>query len=143
MKSSLASLSLALLLSAGFGIAQAAPADEAAPRTSCPLSQSAAPAAPAVSPADMARIDAALQAGRITPYEAGRLMRQQWELAQFQRGFLEGTPGAAPAAGGCGGGNIDLKPLGDMARSGMQTASTLMRSLIKETERLVQDKSPL
>ena len=140
MKSSLTSLSLALLLSAGFGIAQAAPADEAAPRTSCPLSQSAAPA---VSPADMARIDAALQAGRITPYEAGRLMRQQWELAQFQRGFLEGTPGAAPAAGGCGSGNIDLKPLGDMARSGMQTASTLMRALIKETERLVQDKSPL
>lgn len=142
MKSPLVSVTLAILLSTAFGVAQSAPIEEAAPRSTCPLSQ-AAPAAPAVSAADMARIDSALRAGRITPYEAGRLMRQQWELAQFQRGFLEATPGAAPAAGGCGGGNLDLSPLGDMARSGMQTASTLMRALIKETERLVQDKSPL
>ena len=35
----------------------------------------------------MARIDTALRNGQITPFEAGQLMRQQWEIAQFQRGY--------------------------------------------------------
>jgi hypothetical protein len=143
MKSPLTTLSLALLLSTGLGVAQAAPVEASSTAgNTCPLTQKAAADAPTASAAEMARIDAALRAGRITPYEAGRLMRQQWELAQFQRGFLEG--GAEPGSnGGCGVGNLDLKPLGDMAKSGLQTASTLMRALIKETERLMQDKAPL
>jgi hypothetical protein len=143
MKSPLTSLTLALLLSTAFGVAQAAPADQPAPQSSCPLSQKAAPAMPSASAEEMARIEAALRAGRITPYEAGRLMRQQWEMAQFQRGFLEGAPGVTRTPGGCGGGSLDLSAMGDMARNGMQTASTLMRALIKETEKLVQDKAPL
>ncbi len=89
----------------------------------------------------MAKIDTALRNGQITPYEAGRLMRQQWEMAQFQRGFLETAP-TTKGSGGCGSNlGVDLAPLGEMAKSGMQTASTLMRALMKETERLVQEKS--
>jgi hypothetical protein len=89
----------------------------------------------------MARIEAALRNGQITPYEAGQLMRQQWEIAQFQRGFLASSQPAR--AGGCGLINPDLAeklaPLGDMAKSGMQTASTLMRALMRETERLLRE----
>jgi hypothetical protein len=92
----------------------------------------------------MDRIEQALREGRITPYQAGQLMRQQWEIAQFQRGFL----GSAPPArtGGCGL-NSDLAaklaPLGDMAKSGMQTASSLMRALMRETERLMEKPASL
>ncbi|MDP2834691.1 MAG: hypothetical protein Q8Q28_15600 [Pseudomonadota bacterium] len=99
---------------------------------------------------DMGIIETALRSGQITPYEAGRLMRQQWEIAQFQRGFLEG---AQPARSnpvvreeGCGlGSNIDLAPLGDMAsnvaKNGVQTASKVMRALMRETERLIREKA--
>ena len=53
---------------------------------------------------EMGRIESALRGGQISPYEAGRLMRQQWEIAQFQRGFLEGDQAARRnAGGGCGG----------------------------------------
>ena len=109
----------------------------------------------------MARIEAALRAGQISPFEAGQLMRQQWEVAQFQRGFMAPGP-AAPQArptkscglgGGLGGGlagglggdlGAKLAPMmGDMAKNGMETASTVMRALRRETERLLQDPAPL
>lgn len=108
----------------------------------------------------MARIETALRSGQITPFEAGQLMRQQWEIAQFQRGFLaSGAPGipaaTQPAAsGGCGlglglgpelGGKLGAKigPLvGDMAKNGMQTASTVMRAIRRETERLLMEELP-
>ncbi|MDP2431980.1 MAG: hypothetical protein Q8O33_08100 [Pseudomonadota bacterium] len=99
---------------------------------------------------EMGNIETALRSGQITPYEAGRLMRQQWEIAQFQRGFLEG---AQPARSnpvvreeGCGlGAGIDLAPLGDMAgsmaKNGMQTATKVMRALMRETERLIREQA--
>jgi len=103
---------------------------------------------------EMGNIEAALRSGQITPYEAGRLMRQQWEIAQFQRGFLEG---AQPARSnpvvreeGCGlGAGIDLAPLSDMAgnvagsmaKNGMQTATKVMRALMRETERLIREQA--
>jgi hypothetical protein len=92
-------------------------------------------------------IEQALREGRISPYDAGRLMRQQWELAQFQQGFLAGTSPArtSDGNGGCGVLNPDLAaklaPLGDLAISGMQSAGSLMRSLMRETERLIQEKA--
>lgn len=109
----------------------------------------------------MARIEAALRAGQISPFEAGQLMRQQWEIAQFQRGFLNsgnlnGAPMVKPTSGsGCAlggglggalGGDLGAKlgPLmGDMAKNGMETASTVMRALRRETERLLQDPVPM
>jgi len=124
-----------------------------------PPAASAAQTAPAVIPGtrmdeargEMGKIEAALRSGQITPYEAGRLMRQQWELTQFQRGFLEGaqtTRSNAGTSGGCGLGanlGLDLAPLGDVASSvaknGMQTATKVMRALMRETERLIQEKA--
>ena len=92
-------------------------------------------------------IEQALREGRISPYDAGRLLRQQWELAQFQQGFLAGRPPARTGGGnvGCGLMNPDLTaklaPLGDLAVSGMQSAGSIMRSLMRETERLIQEKT--
>lgn len=101
------------------------------------------PAARQMVPADMGKIEAALRSGQITPYEAGHLMRQQWEIAQFQRGFLEGAPASRTACASSTG--IDLAPLGDMAgsmaKNGMQTATTVMRALMRETERLIREKA--
>lgn len=100
----------------------------------------------------MARIEMALRNGQITPFEAGQLMRQQWDMAQemtqFQRGFMANGKPATQAArtGGCGlGSDLGAKigPLvGDMAKNGMETASTVMRALMRETERLLQDELP-
>ncbi|MBI5330785.1 MAG: hypothetical protein HZB71_09245 [Betaproteobacteria bacterium] len=136
MKSPLTILALVAALSLSAGAAQA-------DARTCPL-DAPAPTARQTIPAEMARIEAALRSGQLTPYEAGRQMRQQWEMAQFQRGFLEPAAAAAPRAGGCNSGlGVDLAPLGEMAKSGMQTASTLMRALMKETERLVQEKPAL
>lgn len=89
----------------------------------------------------MSRIDQAMREGLITPYEAGQLMRRQWEIAQFQRGFQGDAQ--STRSGGCG-----LSPelaakiaplVGDMAKNGMQTATTVMRALKRETERLLQE----
>lgn len=133
MKFPLTTLALISVLAVGAGAAQAQ-------GRSCATAQPGA--AMQDMPIDMSRIEAALRSGQITPYEAGRQMRQQWEksqeMAQFRRGFLEAAP-QPRAAGGCASG-IDLAPLGDMAKSGMQTASSLMRALMRETERLTQDK---
>ncbi len=97
-------------------------------------------------------IEQALQVGRISPYDAGRLMRQQWELARFQQGFLAGgqtVPAGAPQSG-CLSADLAARiaPLGDMAVGGMQSASSLMRTLMREAERLISeqlapDRSPL
>ncbi len=143
MKTPVKTLVLVAFLSLAAGAAQAAD------NRNC-LTDQASPVAKQVVPADMGKIDAALQAGQITPYEAGRLMRQQWELAQFQRGFLEGgnpAPCAAGGSGGCAGSDlsINLAPIGDMAstmaKNGVQTASKVMRAVIKETERLLKEKA--
>lgn len=132
MKSPIKTLALMAALSLATSAAQAE-------SRACPL-DSPAPTARQSAAAEMARIETALRSGQITPYAAGRLMRQQWEMAQFQRGFLEAGP--APRASGCGAGlGVDLTPLGEMAKSGMQTASTLMHALMKETERLIQEKT--
>lgn len=110
----------------------------------------------------MRLIEQGLREGRVTPYEAGRLMRQQWDMEQFRnqfrQGFLTPTPGASstpsPAVSpttrneGCGLGSLlgnttggDLgASLGDMAKNGMQTAGSLMRSLMREGERLLREQ---
>ncbi len=143
MTTSLQTLVLAAVLSLSAAGVSAAPA-EGRP---CPADP---PAVVQANPGETGRgsinkIEDALRRGQITPYEAGRLLRQQLELAQFQRGFLEG--GAQPARGASDcrlGSDIDLAPLADlasgMAKTGMQTASTLMRALMRETERLIQEK---
>lgn len=158
MKASLRIVTLTALLSLAAGAAQAQ-------GRSCP-SESTGPAAGGFSgfspmssmnqmiPADMAKIESALRAGQISPYQAGQLMRRQWENAQFQRGFQDAAPanaksdcGNAGGSGGCGGGSgggclsgIDLAPLGDMAKTGLQTAGTVMKALKRETERLLRDE---
>lgn len=111
---------------------------------SCLLDQPA-PAARQTAPIDMSKIEAALQRGQISPYEAGRLMRQQWELAQFQRGFLDAAP-RAQSSGGCGLSGNDLSDVagnvaGSMAKNGIQTATKVMRALMREGERLIQDNA--
>ncbi len=107
----------------------------------------------------MARIEQALRNGEISAAQAGRLMRQQWELAQFQRGFLEGARGMsdmAPRITGPSGeqparacelvDNVgaSLAPLGSMAisgmQTGMQTATAVMRALMKEAEKLLREE---
>jgi len=142
MKTPSKSLALIALLTFAAGAAQAE-------GRNC-LLDAPAPAARQTVPVDMSKIEAALRHGQITPYEAGRLMRQQWELAQFQRGFLEGEQaprGGASAnnSGGCGLGS-DLGDMagnvaGNMARNGVQTATKVMRALMRETERLIREKA--
>jgi hypothetical protein len=143
----------ALMLSAGL-----AQADGRSCLFDSPASQASAvqsPVYPQEVRQQMARIDMALRNGQITPFEAGQLMRQQWDMAQaaqemtqFQRGFMaNGKPSAQAAkTGGCGlGSDLGAKigPLvGDMAKNGMETASTVMRALMRETERLLQDELP-
>ncbi len=157
----LASVACLAILSLGASAAQAdgrsCPPDSATPsaRQITPTPGPMPGARMNMSPGDMGKIgmgqiEAALRGGQITPYEAGRLMRQQWEIAQFQRGFLEGAQpargNAEAGGGGCGAGlGLDLAPLGDMAggmaKNGMQTATKVMRALMRETERLIQEKA--
>lgn len=106
----------------------------------------------------MARIEQALRNGEISAAQAGRLMRQQWELAQFQRGFLESArvmPHPGPRIAGPSREQLasacelvdnlgtSLAPLGGMAisgmQTGMQTAATVMRALMKEAEKLLRE----
>jgi hypothetical protein len=137
----LKTLALVAFLSLAAGAAQA-------DSRSCPL-DSPAPAARQAAPFDMNRIEAALQSGQITPYEAGRLMRQQWELAQFQRGFLAGAPKAAPSGGSCGLSGGDMGDIGDMAgtvagsvaKNGIQTATKVMRALMREGGKLIREEA--
>lgn len=146
MKTSLHTLALAAILSLTAATAANAGAAQAEGRP-CPADP---PAVTQTSPGEASRgainkIEDALSRGQITPYEAGRLLRQQLELAQFQRGFLEGGKPPARSSGDCRlGSDLDLAPLADlasgMAKTGMQTATTLMRALMRETERLLQEK---
>ncbi len=157
-------------LSLGAGLAQA-------DNGSCILGSSASPqaAAPRMNGGDvgnqamlnsmemrmnqqMDRIEQGLRSGQISPMQAGKMMREQWEAVQFQRGFLEGSR----AAGGMGqvssGGDscgmmpgIDAKQLaakmapvvGSMAAGGMHTATTVMRALAREAEKLIREEAPM
>ena len=92
---------------------------------------------------EMARIESALRAGQISPYQAGKLMRAQWELAQFQRGFMgkgqEVSQGSSCAV------NQDmvatLVPIvSKMAKNGIQTASTVMGALAREVGQIILEK---
>jgi hypothetical protein len=82
------------------------------------------------------RIEAGLRSGQLTPYEAGRLMRMQWEMEQFRNGFLAG--GTPVQAQSCS----SRPDLGAMAASGMETASSVMRAIMKEAVRIFQDPPP-
>ncbi len=149
MKTPMQALAIVAFLSLSAGAAQA---DNRSCLFDSPTSSTAQVApAPGVMPrGEMGKIETALRSGQITPYEAGRLMRRQWEIAQFQRGFLEGAQPTRsnPVAReeGCGlGSNIDLAPLGDMAgsmaKNGMQTATKVMRALMRESERLIREQA--
>lgn len=162
MKTPMKTLALAAFLSLAAGAAQAdnrsclfdspSPSPAAAAQTA-PVPGAMPGARMDMSHGEMGKIEAALRSGQITPYEAGRLMRQQWEIAQFQRGFLESAQAptrrnaVAREDGGCGLGaglGLDLAPLGDMAgsmaKNGMQTATKVMRALMRETERLIKEE---
>lgn len=100
----------------------------------------------------MERIEHNLRNGQISPMQAGKLMREQWEAMQFQRGFLEGgrVAGAGRAAGGesCGL-QQDAKAIaaklapvvGNMAAEGMQTATTVMRAIARGADKLIRDEA--
>jgi hypothetical protein len=115
------------------------------------------------------RIEQGLRNGQISPMQAGKMMREQWEALQFQRGFLEGSRSAGMGGmanmgdvmgGGMGGVNarggscgllpgIDAKQLaakmapvvGGMAVEGMQTATTVMRALAREAQKLIREEA--
>jgi hypothetical protein len=113
----------------------------------------------------MERIEQGLRSGEISPMQAGKMMREQWEAVQFQRGFLEGSRAAGMGMMGglggmggmanAGGGScnlmqgIDAKQLaakvapvvGGMAAEGMQTATTVMRALAREAQKLIREEA--
>lgn len=115
------------------------------------------------------RIEQGLRNGQISPMQAGKMMREQWEALQFQRGFLEGSRSAGMGGmanmgdamgGGMGsmnarGGSCGLLPgidakqlaakmapvVGGMAAEGMQTATTVMRALAREAQKLIREEA--
>jgi hypothetical protein len=118
------------------------------------------------------RIEQGLRNGQISPLQAGKMMREQWEALQFQRGFLAGSRSAGMGGmanmgdvmggsmGGAMGGKarvgscsllpgIDAKQLaakiapvvGGMAAEGMQTATTVMRALAREAQKLIREEA--
>lgn len=100
------------------------------------------------------RIEQNLRSGQLSPMQAGKLMREQWEALQFQRGFLEGSRAGKSEAGGEGcalGQGIDAKQIAaklvpvvsSMAAEGMQTASTVMRAVAKEAQKLIREQSSM
>lgn len=96
----------------------------------------------------MDRIEQGLRNGQLSPMQAGKMMREQWEAMQFQRGFLEGGK-AAGGSGSCL--SQDAKEIaaklapvaGNLAAEGMQTATTVMRALARGAERLIREDAPL
>lgn len=98
------------------------------------------------------RIEQSLRNGQITPMQAGKMMREQWEVMQFQRGFLEGSRAsgmgdmASRGSDSCGL-KQDVKEvaaklapvMGSMAAEGMHTATTVMRALAREAEKLIRE----
>ncbi len=140
-----------VVLSLSFAQAQAAQPDGNA----CPLSPPGAmpqSGTPGTNPditlgsspqvrANLEAVRQALAAGRITPYQAGWLARQQWELARFQAGFRDAGAAATPSGSGACPVNGELgSALGGMARDGLRNAGNLMRQLMRETEQLLADK---
>ncbi len=101
------------------------------------------------------RIEQGLRNGQISPAQAGRMMREQWEALQFQRGFLAGSRSAGNGRVSGGGESCALKqdareiaaklgPLvGNLAEQGMRTATTVMRALAREAEKLTREDAPL
>ena len=99
------------------------------------------------------RIEQGLRNGQLSPAQAGKMMREQWEALQFQRGFLEGSRSGAMERGG--GDSCALKQdarelaaklgpmVGNMAEQGMRTATTVMRALAREAEKLTREDAPL
>ncbi len=98
------------------------------------------------------RIEQGLRNGQITPMQAGKMMREQWEAMQFQRGFLEGSRsaemgGMASRGSDSCGLKQDVKEvaaklapvMGSMAAEGMHTATTVMRALAREAEKLIRE----
>jgi hypothetical protein len=68
----------------------------------------------------MEQIEQGLRSGQISPMQAGKMMREQWEAVQFQRGFLEGSRAAGgmnpmAAMGGMGGGMMGGNNAGNNA----------------------------
>lgn len=124
-------------------------ASPAASLSAAPSFAGDAPGLPMMNPIEarlaqeMARIDQGLRMGQITPYQAGRLMREQWEKAQFQRGFL--GAGQETKGGQSCGLNQDLVAalapiVGNMAKGGIQTASTVMRALAQEVSQFIKEQ---
>ncbi len=110
----------------------------------------------------MERIEQGLRSGEISPMQAGKMMREQWEAVQFQRGFLEGSRAAGMGMMGgmggmanAGGGSCNLMPgidakqlaakvapvVSGMAVEGMQTATTVMRALAREAQKLIREEA--
>jgi len=161
--SMLKTLSLCALtaLSLSTGLAQA---DNA----SCLLGSSTQSVAPRMSGADagnqamlnsiearlnqqMDRIEQGLRSGQISPMQAGKLMREQWEAVQFQRGFLEGSRAGGGRDSCALTQGIEVKQIAaklapvvsSLAAEGMQTATTVMRALAREVEKRTQEPAPL
>jgi len=100
------------------------------------------------------RIEQGLRNGQLSPAQAGKMMREQWEALQFQRGFLEGSRSAGMGRNS-GGDSCALKQdakelaaklgpmVGNMAEQGMRTATTVMRALAREAEKLTREDAPL
>jgi hypothetical protein len=105
----------------------------------------------------MDRIEQGLRSGQISPMQAGKMMREQWEAVQFQRGFLAGSQSGGMDRVGGGRDSCDLTQgiqvkqiaaklapvVSNMAAEGMQTATTLMRALGREIDKRTQDAAPL
>jgi len=102
----------------------------------------------------MERIEQALRSGQITPMQAGKMMREQWEAVQFQRGFMEGNRAAGAMSGNSSCnlmGSLETRQfvqkmapvVGGMAREGMQTATTVMRALAQEAGKLLREEEPM
>jgi hypothetical protein len=165
MKTTIKSLSLAALVAVSLnaGLAQA-------DNTSCLFGSATPAAAPRVDNSDvgvgmmsamearmnqqMERIEQGLRNGQLSPAQAGKLMREQWEAMQFQRGFMSGNrqQGMDRVAGG--GESCGLKQdakeiaaklapvVGNLAVEGMQTATTVMRAIARGADKLIREEAP-
>jgi hypothetical protein len=102
----------------------------------------------------MERIEQGLRNGQLSPAQAGKLMREQWEAMQFQRGFMSGNrqQGMDRVAGG--GDSCSLKQdakeiaaklapvVGNLAVEGVQTATTVMRAIARGADKLIREDAP-
>lgn len=96
------------------------------------------------------RIEQSLRNGQISPAQAGKMMREQWELMQFQRSFMDREPGTGNLSSS-GNNSCGLKQdakelaaklapvVGNMAAEGMHTATTVMRAIAREAEKLIRE----